>query len=883
MLPGLCQPLQPVTTVEGISEYRLQNGLKVLLFPDPTAPKITVNITYLVGSRHEGYGETGMAHLLEHLLFKGSTNHPNIPEELTAHGARPNGTTWYDRTNYYETFPASSENLKWALDLEADRMVNSFVAKKDLDSEMTVVRNEFESGENNPAGILMQRVFSTAFLWHNYGQATIGARSDIENVMIDRLQAFYRRYYQPDNAILMVAGKFEPDQALELIQQKFGPIPAPDRKLNTTYTSEPTQDGERKVTLRRTGEVQVVATGYHIPSGAHPDFAPTDVLGEVLGDTPSGRLYKSLVDSKLATSVYGGAFQLREPGLMFFLAELRKGGSTDKALEVLVDTVESHRAFTVEEVERAKTSLLKRMEATFRSSERVALQISEWAAMGDWRLFFLHRDRLEKVTPSDVERVAEAYLRRSNRTAGVFLPTEKPTRAEIPALEDVEALVADYKGRQNLSVGEAFDPSPENIETRVERFNLSPGVEVAFLPKKTRGQSVNLTITFRFGDLERLQGQREMAQFSGSMLMRGAADKTREQLKDRLDQLRATGGVAGDYNSVEVAFETTRENLPELLQLVGEILRKPTFPESEFETLRQAYLAELESGLNDPQTLASNFLRRHLSPYPDKDPRHLNTLEENLKLVEGMTLAEVRQFYQNFYGASHGQIAIVGDFDPTAIKPVLEAEFATWKSPSQYQRIESLYHDVAAVNKTISVPDKANAVWLAALNLKLQDSDADYAPLVLGNYILGGGFLNSRLATRIRQKDGLSYGVGSQIRASSLEPSGRFFIYAIAAPENIEKVEAAVLEELQKALDKGFSPEEIELARNGLLESLKVGLGKDSTLAGTLEEYLFLGRTMKWRADYYKKLEAVTAADIEQALRKHLQPEKLSIVKAGSL
>lgn len=210
-----------VTSVEGITEYRLPNGLRVLLFPDPTKQTITVNITYMVGSKHENYGETGMAHLLEHLVFKGTPKHANIPQELTEHGARPNGTTWYDRTNYFETFAATEENLRWALDLESDRMVNSFIAKKDLDSEMTVVRNEFESGENSPFRVLLERVFSSAFLWHNYGKSTIGARSDIENVPIDRLQGFYRKYYQPDNAVLLVAGKIDEAKTLTLVDQYF--------------------------------------------------------------------------------------------------------------------------------------------------------------------------------------------------------------------------------------------------------------------------------------------------------------------------------------------------------------------------------------------------------------------------------------------------------------------------------------------------------------------------------------------------------------------------------------------------------------------------------------------------------------------------------------
>ena len=289
-----------VASVEGITEYRLDNGLRFLLFPDQSKQQITVNITYLVGSRHEGYGETGMAHLLEHLVFKGTPNHPDIPAELTERGAAPNGTTWFDRTNYFETFPATEDNLAWAIELEADRMINSFISADDLESEMTVVRNEWERGENSPSGVLQKRIMSAAFQWHNYGNSTIGARADIENVPIDRLQGFYRKYYQPDNAILIVAGKFNPDRAIELIEEEFGAIPRPDRtgsnQLFETYTAEPAQDGERTVTLRRVGDVQWAMAAYHVPAGSHEDFAALDVMAYVLSTQPAGRLYKNVVE-----------------------------------------------------------------------------------------------------------------------------------------------------------------------------------------------------------------------------------------------------------------------------------------------------------------------------------------------------------------------------------------------------------------------------------------------------------------------------------------------------------------------------------------------------------------------------------------------------------
>ncbi|MCX8005735.1 MAG: insulinase family protein, partial [Burkholderiaceae bacterium] len=260
-----------VTQVEGVQEYRLANGLQVLLFPDPSKPTTTVNVTYRVGSRHENYGETGMAHLLEHLIFKGSRNFPSPDKEFTRRGFRNNGTTWVDRTNYFSTFQASDDNLRWALAWKADAMVNSFIAKKDLDSEMTVVRNEFEMGENDPGRVLFQRTLATMFDWHAYGKPTIGNRSDIENVRIENLRAFYRRYYQPDNATLIVAGRFDPERTLRWIADTFGRIPKPARALPPQWTVEPTQDGERSFFVRRQGNVQIVIAAYRVPSALHPD------------------------------------------------------------------------------------------------------------------------------------------------------------------------------------------------------------------------------------------------------------------------------------------------------------------------------------------------------------------------------------------------------------------------------------------------------------------------------------------------------------------------------------------------------------------------------------------------------------------------------------
>jgi zinc protease len=875
--------VERVTSVEGITEYRLANGLRVLLFPDPTKPTITVNVTYLVGSAHEAYGETGMAHLLEHMLFKGSADHKNIPQELTEHGARPNGSTWYERTNYFESFQASDVNLKWALDLEGDRMVNSFIAKKDLDSEMTVVRNEFEMGENYPQNVLEERVLSTAYLWHNYGHSTIGARSDIEGVPIERLQAFYRKYYQPDNAILLVAGKIDEVQTLALISQYFGKIPKPARKPEKPYTQEPTQDGERSVTLRRTGDVQVVMAAYHIPAGSHSDFAPIDVLSTVLADEPSGRLYKALVETKKAASVFGGAYQLKDPGIAEFGAQVRLGDSLETARDEMLKAIDAVVTTppTKEEVDRARQALLKNIELNLNSSERVGLEISEWAAMGDWRLLFIHRDRLRRVTPEDVRRVAAAYLKPSNRTVGLFVPTPKPERAEIPATPEVAALVKGYKGDAPIAQGEAFDASPANIEARTRRLQLPNGMKLALLPKKTRGGTVVASMHFRFGDEKSLSGRAFAAEFAGAMFMRGTTKHTREQIKDEFDRLKARVNVSGGATHASASIETTRENLPEVMKLLAEVLRQPAFPDKEFEELRQEGLAETEQAKSDPEAIADNAFSRHLGPYPKEDVRYTPTIDEKIELIKAATVAASQKFYTDFYGASNAQLSMVGDFDDKQMSALITELLGSWKSPRPFTRVPSLYQDVPVLSKSFETPDKANAILLAGLNLQMRDDDPDFPAMVLGNYMLGGGFLNSRLATRIRQKEGLSYGVGSSFHASPLDKSGTFVTYAIYAPQNAAKLEAALKEEIERVLKDGFTADEVKAAKSGWLQSRQVSRSQDPELAAKLSEYLYIDRTLARDAELEKKVEALTPEQIVAAMRRHIDLAKLSVFKAG--
>jgi zinc protease len=818
---------------------------------------------------------------LEHLVFKGTPKHSDIPKEFNQYGARWNGTTWLERTNYFETFPASDEALRWALDLEADRMVNSNIAKKDLDSEMTVVRNEFEMGENSPNRVLMDRVLSTAYLWHNYGKSTIGSRSDVENVPIERLQAFYKQHYQPDNSVLVVAGKIDEAKTLEIIKEKFGAIPKPARKILPTYTAEPTQDGERFVTLRRVGDVQLLMAGYHVPPGSHADYPAVEILTGVLGDVPAGRLHKALVETQKAASAGGFSLQVREPGMALFTATVRKEQSLEEARNILTRTLDdvAIKPPAKEEVERARTALLKQIELNINNSERIGLQLSEWASMGDWRLMFLHRDRLKSVTTEDVARAASTYLKESNRTLGQFIPTANPVRAEIPKMPDVEALVKNYKGQAEVAKGEDFDPSPANIDSRSKRTDVT-GIKFTLLPKKTRGNTVNAIITLRMGDEKSLMNRSAVSVLTSSMLMRGTSKRTRQQITDEFDRLKARTFVGGGGGAVTASIETVRSTLPEVLTLLSEVLRDPAFPAAEFDQLKQQRLAGIESQKSEPQQIAFTALSRHLNSYPKGDIRYVPTPDENIEETKAVTLEDVKAFYRDYYGASAAEITVVGDFDDSEIRTHLTSLFGGWKSGKPFKDVPRPYQKAAVVNQSFEAPDKAGATLTAGMPIAIKDTHPDYAALVLGNYILGGSF-DSRFVTRIRQKEGLSYGFGSNFSARVNDDGGSWMAYGIMAPQNTLKVEQAFKDEIQKALKDGFTDEEVKRAKSGWLQNQRVSRAQDAELVRRLTGLRFYNRTMQFEAELEKKVESLTAADLNEALRRHLDASQISIFKAG--
>ncbi len=874
-------------SVEGVTQYTLDNGLRLVLAPDDSKPTTTVNMTYLVGSRHENYGQTGMAHLLEHMLFRGTPTLRNALGEFSKRGLEANGTTSSDRTNYFASFAADPETLKWYLDWQADVMVNALIDKQDLVAEMPVVRNEMESGENSAFRVLMQKLTAAAYQWHSYGKTTIGARSDVENVDIEQLRKFYHDYYQPDNAVLFVTGQFDTEQTLENIAKAFGSIPKPARTLRPEYTVEPVQDGTRTVTLRRHGGTPLIMSLYHLPSAASPDYMDLSLGVSALGDTPSGQLYKNLVNKNLATSVFSFDSESHDPGYALFGAELKPDMDQQKALKAMNDTLEglSKSPLKESDLERIRSQWMTGWTQTYANPASLAGALSEATASGDWRLFFLQRDRVEAAKLPQVQKALETWLVASNRSNGLYIPTEKPVRAPEANTVDVAKLVQDYSGKDIGKAVEAFDPSPANIMARTDLQPLSLDkdlgeVKMALLPKGTRAERVEARLSFKFGSPDQLKNQTAAAAAVASLLTTGTKKLNREQISDQFTALQTQFSTSGSNGRLYLSLSSTSENLPKAIALALDVLRNANFPEDELQKYQQAVVTQLKSASTEPAALASQEIERYTNPWPKDDIRYTPSFEEGIERVQAVTIKQVRDFHQKFYGTGDVAFSAVGDFDKEQVRKALSDGLNGWRKAPAYERPDDPLQTVAPKLFDINTPDKANAFYLADLGLKLQDSDADFPAVYLANYLLGLSE-TSRLWNRVRVEDGLSYNVRSQVDASSFEPHGSWSVYAIHAPSNSKKLSDTIEEVLAQTLKDGFSEQEVKEGVNALLNYRRLSRSQDTVVSSAWLNYLDLGRSFEWSEKMDQDLQKLNAEQVNAALRKYLKPKEMVIAIAA--
>lgn len=864
--------------VEGVFAYRLKNGLRVLLVPEPSASSVTVEVAYSVGSRHEGYGEAGMAHLLEHLLFKGTARFPKPDAEIDRRGGSWNAETEVDQTRYYQTHLPSLDNLRLALSIEADRMTQVRIRQADLDREFQVVRNELELADSEPRDLLARRLHHAAYVIHGYGKDPIGTRSDIERARVERLQAFYARHYRPDNAHLVIGGPIERAKTLALVAELFAPIRPQGPPPEKTHTEEPAQDGERFVTVRRVGKLPLLAMYFHTASVADPDQAALSALSYVLARPGSGRLYKALVETGLAVSVSAENELRAEPGGFLLFIELRSTTDPQRVQQIVAATLSELVQHGITDTELRRFFHHVQAEHHRLSCNPIELvhALSIFATLGDFRLLFYLRNQALSVTAEQVQTVAQRYFVAQNRTTALFLPEKVPPPKTLRATAEVQAALKTFQPGGPLQTGEPFVQAPKNLAQRLVERTLDNGLRLILVPKATRGQQVEWVLSVPFGNEPSIKGKEAVVSLLAPLLGRGTQSLDYDRFLDELDVRKGTfaattrASIPGQLGQhLDLSGRTVRSELPALLSLVSDVVKQPGLRPAEFERVRQQAVAQTEELIHNPMAQALLHLFRHATAFPPNDPRYLPTTDEQLARLAQAKFSDVRFVAQDLLGGQQGRLVLVGDFDPNEVLTAATKQFGSFVAKQPFARLPRPYKPVSPADVRVPLPDKDSAAAAILLPFPLADDHPDFPALVLWHQVFGAQSV-SRLNQRLREKEGLSYEVQSFLQIPTKDNGAFLAALATCAAKNGPKTLAAMREELRRLLEQGPTQEELAQAITGYDKQLDAMLAEDDDLAEVLSRLAFVGRDIRYIDDLRARIHRVTLSQVTEAGKRHL-------------
>jgi len=888
--------VEKVETFRGITQYRLKsNGMTLLAVPDRSRPVATFMVVYHVGSRNEAPGNTGSAHLLEHMLFNKSTEnfgrakgHPTVQEVLYEAGAdfrSTNMTTWYDRMNGYSTLP--SDKLGLAMRVEADRLGRALILDSERQSEMSVVRNEYEIGENNPAQALEKAVVGTSIQAHPYHWSTIGYRSDIEGVTTAKLREHYKAFFWPDNAEAILVGDFDPEQALALFDRQFGAFKRAPHAVPKVITVEPPQEGERRVTVRRPGTLDLVMLAYPRPGAMHPDFMPMEVLSNILAGGVNSRLYQALVEGKIATEVGSDNYTLRDPFPLLVNATLAPGrahGDAEAALKSALARIASE-GVSAQEVARAQrqieVSVIRSRDGTY----NFASNLGEAVASADWKWFLTYVDRIRAVTPEDVKRVAAAYLVPGHATVGWFIAAKAEARtaaASIPqpapaASSAATPAAADAPAPMARAANATLIAKPFGERTH---HTLLPNGLVLDVVENHTVPTVSIRGLVRAGDAMAPQGEPAVPALMAKMLTRGTRERTKEKIAEQLDDAGATRGYDTAATVLDFNADGLARDLPLMLGVLSEELRDPRLAPEELEKARR----ELDNDYAraDDNTTQRSLQRLRQAVFPRGHPYYAWSREEKTKSAGSATLEALQRFHGEHFTGANTILCIVGDVDAAAVEKLVRDAFAPMPRGERATLAQMPAAPAEPIAQAVTLRGKANNNIMLASASGLRRRDADYEAALVANAVLGETALSSRLGKRVRDTEGLSYSLGSRL-AYTDEVPGLWYVTVNVAPQNTARALASTREVIAQYAREGPTPAEVEVQKSFFAGNFKVGLGSNAGVASALVTAEHFGFGPRYLDDYPARIRAVTASQVREAMGKHLATDRMSVVVSGDL
>ncbi|BCL38024.1 M16 family metallopeptidase [Nostoc sp. MS1] len=879
-------PVSGLSFTKGVQKTVLDNGLTVLTKEVHTAPVVSVQVWYRVGSRNEQKGENGISHQLEHLMFKGTTSRPvQFGRLFSALGSQFNAFTSYDETAYFGT--VQKDKLKALLTLEADRMENALIGTEELTSEKRVVISELQGYENSPSYRLSRAVMRAAFPNRAYGLPVGGTKADVEQFTVEQVRNYYQTYYSPDNATLVITGDFDTDSTLKTVKETFSKLPkrAPGNRKTTAANKTPVSTSAAKapIVLKEPGSVSFLQAVYPLPDVKHPDVPAIDVMDAILTGGRSSRLYQALVESGLASSVSGSAGELVEPGWYEINATAAQGQELTKINQVLQASLLEiqQKPVSPEELNRAKTQL----QASFvLGNQDITSQATQLAynqtVAGDYHYIEQYLAGIAKVTPDDIQRVAKTYLNPQKETIGYFEPTQVNGQAGNSA-------AGESRTAENFSPGKPVDPAElakylppatSNTDTSKQslpqQFSLTNGLRVLLLPDHSV-PTVNLSGQINAGNEFDSNQKAGLASLTAANLLNGTKTKNALALAQVLEDRGASLDFAAAREGVSVSGEGLSANLPILVQTLADVLQNASFPQEQLELSRQRALIGLKAQLDDPGSLGRRVFQQAI--YPENHPFYTFPTEASLKSI---SREDVVRFYRQYYRPDTTTIALVGDFDPDKVKKLLNQSFGKWQAIGQPPTLKvsnvALPKTLTRMNKVI--PGKAEAVTYIGYSAISRKDPRYYAALIL-NQILGGDTLSSRLGTEVRDRLGLTYGIYSGF-AAGINP-GPFLISMQTAPTDADKAIASTIALLKQLREQGVTEAEVNTAKRTITNSYPVDLANPSNVSSIILDNSVYGLSTSELRDFPQQIQAVTMADVQQAIQDLIKPENLVIVTAG--
>lgn len=865
-------------------EFRLKNGLRVIMHRDTSTPIVAVNLWYHVGSKNEVVGRTGFAHLFEHMMFQGSKNYnDDYFKPLQEAGANINGSTNPDRTNYFEVVP--SNFLELALFMEADRMGGLLEAmtQEKLDNQRDVVKNERrQSYDNQPYGTAFEKIFAQMHpAGHPYNWTTIGSLADLSAASMDDVKGFFRQYYVPNNASLVIAGDFDPKQARALVEKHFGPIPK-GADITRPNPPLPKVSGETRKTFEDSVQLPRLYMVWQTSPQYSADEAPLDILSSILSQGRGSRLQSNLVYGKqISQDAAAFNFALEAAGMQIIQSTAKPGKMLDEIEKEILAEIERIKVEppTAEEVARALNSIESQTIFGMQNVLGKADQMNGYAIYrGRPDYFQTDLDRYRRVTPADVQRVAKSYLN-GNRFVMSFVPRKEKAASQGNTAANRPTSAAGAKpssDKKDYSVNLPKPTAdPKLVLPSITKHKLSNGLNV-WMVKHSELPIVSMNMVVNSGSMADPQDRAGLASITARLMDDGTKTRSAVDIANQLQSVGAFLNTGSGWDSGNIAVQTLTKNLDKALDIYSDVIINPSFPADEIETLRKRDLVSLLQRKDNPNAIANVVYNSLIYGKNHPYGKSAGGDEASLKAINK---AEIEKFYSTYYRPNNSTLIVVGDTDSKTLLPKLEKAFAGWKSGDAPQM--DIPENVVFDKPGIYIVDKPGAAQSVVTigQVGVARSNPDFFPLTVMNSILGGQF-SARLNMNLREDKGYTYGARS----------GYSFRRGAGPFDASAQVQTAVTKEsvmeFMKELNgiRGGIPitaQELDYNKQSLIRRYPAGFETVGQISNQLANLVIYGLPDSYFNDYIRNIQAVTGDDVSRVANKYLTPDKMAILIVG--